>query len=72
MGRRGTKRKLDRHAKNTIAIECQNVHLPSKSGAQEIVGLRTKDILEIAMPDVILIAEKNRAGKFRPLFGESF
>lgn len=43
------------------AIECDNTLLRSEDDTLEIVGIGLKDIIAIAMPDAVLIADANRA-----------
>ena len=47
-------------SKNAHAIECQNTLLRSESSNQQIVGLGLQDIVAIAMPDAVLVANKNK------------
>ena len=46
---------------NTTAIECQNVLLRSENESQHLVGLGLENIIAIAMPDAVLVAQKDRA-----------
>lgn len=46
---------------NAHAIDCQDTLLRSENSSIEIVGLGLKDIVAVAMPDAVLIANKNRA-----------
>ena len=48
-------------SKQAHAIDCSNTLLHSECLDQQIVGLGLKNIIAIAMPDAVLIAEKNRA-----------
>ncbi len=48
-------------SKTAYAIECSNTLLRSESNTQQVVGLGLKNIMAIAMPDAVLIANKNRA-----------
>lgn len=43
------------------AIDCDNALLRSESDALELVGIGLKDLLVIAMPDAVLVADRNRA-----------
>ena len=43
------------------AIDCQNVLLLSESTDQELVGLGLQNIIAVAMPDAVLVVDKNRA-----------
>lgn len=43
------------------AIECTNSLLRSESSNQTIVGLGLESIIAVAMPDAVLVANKNRA-----------
>ena len=47
-------------SKNAHSIECQNTLLRSENSNQEIVGLGLQDIIAIAMPDAVLVANKNK------------
>ncbi|MCV2882225.1 mannose-1-phosphate guanylyltransferase/mannose-6-phosphate isomerase [Actibacterium sp. XHP0104] len=42
-------------------IDCANSLLRSESGTQQIVGIGLKNIMAIAMPDAVLIADMSRA-----------
>ena len=42
-------------------IDCKNTLLRSESGSQQIVGLGLDNIIAIAMPDAVLVADKDRA-----------
>ena len=48
-------------SENATAIECQDVLLRSENGSQQLVGLGLKNIIAIAMPDAVLVAQKDRA-----------
>lgn len=48
-------------SKNAHAIECENTLLRSENKAQQIVGLGLKDVVAIAMPDAVLVANKNKS-----------
>ena len=48
-------------SKTAYAIECSDSLLRSESNNQHIVGIGLDNILAIAMPDAVLIANKNRA-----------
>ena len=43
------------------AIDCANSLLRSESDNQQIVGLGLEDIIAVAMPDAVLVADKKRA-----------
>jgi len=43
------------------AIECTNSLLRSESSSQQVVGIGLNNIMAIAMPDAVLIAQKERA-----------
>ena len=45
---------------NARAIECSNTLLRSETENQEIVGIGLENIVAIAMPDAVLIADKSR------------
>jgi mannose-1-phosphate guanylyltransferase / mannose-6-phosphate isomerase len=44
---------------NANAIDCKNVLLRSESSSQEIVGFGLENIVAIAMPDAVLVANKD-------------
>ena len=48
-------------SKASYAIDCSNSLLRSESNNQHIVGLGLNNIMAIAMPDAVLVANKNRA-----------
>ena len=48
-------------SKSAYAIECSNSLLRSESNKQQVVGIGLNNILAIAMPDAVLVANKNRA-----------
>ena len=48
-------------SENAHSIDCQNSLLRSESASQQIVGLGLKDIIAVAMPDAVLVADKERA-----------
>ena len=48
-------------SKSAYAIDCSNSLLRSESNSQHIVGLGLDNILAIAMPDAVLVANKDRA-----------
>ena len=48
-------------SKSAYAIECSNSLLRSESETQHVVGIGLNNILAIAMPDAVLVANKNRA-----------
>jgi mannose-1-phosphate guanylyltransferase/mannose-1-phosphate guanylyltransferase/mannose-6-phosphate isomerase len=48
-------------SENAIAIECENSLLRSESDGLEVVGIGLKNIVAIAMPDAVLIADTSRA-----------
>lgn len=43
------------------AIDCTDTLLRSEADALELVGIGLKDIVAVAMPDAVLIADKNRS-----------
>ncbi len=43
------------------AIDCENSLLRAESSSQQLVGIGLSDIIAIAMPDAVLVADKNRA-----------
>jgi len=48
-------------SENATAIECHNVLLRSENESQHLVGLGLENIIAIAMPDAVLVANKDRA-----------
>jgi mannose-1-phosphate guanylyltransferase / mannose-6-phosphate isomerase len=48
------------NSENATAIECQNVLLRSENESQHLVGLGLKNVIAIAMPDAVLVAQKDR------------
>ena len=44
---------------NAHALDCENSLLYSTSGDLELVGLGLKDIVAVAMPDAVLVADRN-------------
>jgi len=49
------------NGENTTAIECKNVLLRSESESLHLVGFGLENVIAIAMPDAVLVANKNRA-----------
>lgn len=45
---------------NATAIDCENVLLRSEDAHQEIVGIGLKNIVAVAMPDAVLVVDKNK------------
>jgi mannose-1-phosphate guanylyltransferase/mannose-6-phosphate isomerase len=43
------------------AIDCEDTLLHATSDAQELVGIGLRDVIAVAMPDAVLVADKNRA-----------
>ncbi len=43
------------------AIDCANSLLRSESGSLELVGIGLRDLMVVAMPDAVLVADKTRA-----------
>jgi len=43
------------------AVDCQDALLRSESESQVLVGLGLKDVIAVAMPDAVLVADKSRA-----------
>lgn len=43
------------------SLDCKNSLLRSEAGGQKIVGLGLKDVVAIAMPDAVLVADRSRA-----------
>ena len=48
-------------SENTTALECKNVLLRSENESQHLVGLGLENIIAIAMPDAVLVSNKDRA-----------
>ena len=48
-------------SKSAYVIECANSLLRSESNSQQVVGLGLDNIVAIAMPDAVLVANKDRA-----------
>ena len=48
-------------SESAYVIECSNSLLRSESANQHVVGIGLNNILAIAMPDAVLVANKNRA-----------
>ena len=46
---------------NAIAIDCDDTLLRSEDTSLEVVGIGLKDIITVAMPDAVLVADANRA-----------
>ena len=46
---------------NVTTIDCENSLFRSEGNKTQLVGLGVKDIVAIAMPDAVLVADKNRA-----------
>ena len=46
---------------NATAIDCENTLLRSESDGLEVVGIGLKDMITVAMPDAVLVADKSRA-----------
>lgn len=46
---------------NATAIDCENTLLRSESERLEVVGIGLKNILTVAMPDAVLVADMSRA-----------
>ncbi len=42
------------------AMDCSNTLLRAEAGGQHLVGLGLRDIVAIAMPDAVLVADRNR------------
>lgn len=47
------------------AIDCAGSLLRSESGGQRLVGLGLRDIVAVAMPDAVLVADRHRAQELR-------
>ena len=43
------------------AIECEGSLLRAEAATQELVGIGLKDVIAVAMPDAVLVADKSRA-----------
>ena len=48
-------------SENAHAIECKNILLRSENKTQQIVGMGLQDIVAIAMPDAVLVANKSKS-----------
>lgn len=48
-------------SKNAHAIDCKNTLIRSESLNQQVVGIGLEDIVVVAMPDAVLVADKQRA-----------
>lgn len=48
-------------SENTLALDCQNTMLRSEDARIQVVGIGLKDILVVAMPDAVLVADHTRA-----------
>lgn len=46
---------------NATAIDCEDTLLRSEASGVEVVGIGLKDIITVAMPDAVLVADKSRA-----------
>ncbi|CUK26359.1 Alginate biosynthesis protein AlgA [Cognatishimia activa] len=46
---------------NATALDCENSLLRSEDASLEVVGIGVKDIITVAMPDAVLVADINRA-----------
>ena len=46
---------------NATAIECRDTLLRSESDRMELVGIGLENIIAVAMPDAVLVADKSRA-----------
>ena len=47
-------------SKNVSTIDCENSLFESEDNKTQLVGIGVKDIIAIAMPDAVLVANKNR------------
>ena len=48
-------------SKNAYAINCADSLLRSENPSQQLVGVGLKNIIAVAMPDAVLIADKSQA-----------
>nr|WP_217355643.1 mannose-1-phosphate guanylyltransferase/mannose-6-phosphate isomerase [Ruegeria sp. HKCCA4008] len=48
-------------AGSVTAIDCSDTLLRSEAGNLEVVGIGLKDVITVAMPDAVLVADKSRA-----------
>lgn len=48
-------------SENAHSIECENTLLRSEDKTQQIVGLGLKDVVAIAMPDAVLVANRDKS-----------
>ena len=46
---------------NALALDCQDTLLRSEAEGLELVGIGLKDVVAIALPDAVLVADANRA-----------
>ena len=46
-----------------LAVDCSNTLLRSESDAQQLVGLGLKDIVAVAMPDAVLVADRSQVSR---------
>ena len=54
-------------SENSHAIDCNNVLIRSESSDQQIVGLGLSDLIVVAMPDAVLVADKKRSQEVRQI-----
>lgn len=50
-----------------LAVDCADTMLRSESGGQHLIGLGLRDIVAIAMPDAVLVADRSRTGELGPV-----
>jgi len=48
-------------SEHALAIDCKNVLLRSESDSQQLVGLGLENIIAVAMPDAVLVADMQQA-----------
>ena len=48
-------------SEHALAIDCKNVLLRSESDSQQLVGLGLENIIAVAMPDAVLVADMHQA-----------
>ena len=55
-------------SENAYSIDCKDTLLRSENENTKIVGLGLENIVAVAMPDAVLVANKNRARKSKGLY----
>jgi len=54
-------------SKNAHAFDCSNTLLRSETASQKVIGLGLDNIIAVAMPDAVLVADKSRAQDIKPV-----